>query len=179
MTDTSESRADAPGLERGWQRARTMLDEFIDAARIAGLSIAEDERRRAAGQIAGFAAAARAAAQALGGSNSVRSARCAARTADTIDGFADAVRHRRWNDILADAESFARREPRLFMLGAAALGYIAGRMLVSSTEAEPGRMAQEAASRQTETVTAAVSSSTGNGELVETVRADPAAHEVQ
>jgi hypothetical protein len=167
MTDASDSGADAPGLERGWQRARTILDEFVDAARTAALSIAEDERRRAADQVAGFAGAARAAAHALESGNTARSARCAARTADTIDRFADAVRHRRWSQILSDTESFARREPRLFMLGAAALGYVAGRMLVSSTETEAVRSARSAIALQTETVAAAVSSGAGNGELVE------------
>ncbi len=169
---------DARGAEQGWQRARTILDELVEAARNAALSIADEQRRLAADQIAGLAGAAHAAAQALGGGSNVRSARCAAQTAATIDRFADAVRQRRWNDIVADAESFARREPRLFTLGAAALGYIAGRMLRSSAKTEAAGAARAAIARQTAAVTAAVSSSAGNGELAGKARGGPGQHEI-
>ncbi len=170
--------ADARGAEQGWQRARAILDELVEAARSAALSIADEQRRQAADQIAGLAGAARAAAQALGDGSNLRSARCAAQTADTIDRFADAVRQRRWNDIVADAESFARREPRLFTLGAAAFGYIAGRMLVSSAKTEATRAAPATIARQTEAVVAAVSSSAGNGELAGKAPGGAGRHEI-
>lgn len=175
---TGDSGTDAAGPEQGWQRARSILDELVEAGRSAALSIADEQRRQAAEQIAGLAGAARAAAQALGGGSNLRSARCAAQTADTIDRFADAVRQRRWNEIVADAESFARREPRLFTLGAAALGYIAGRMLLSAAKTEAAHAARTTMARQTEAVVAAVSSSAGNGVLVDEARGAPGRHEI-
>jgi hypothetical protein len=166
MSEAGGSRTDAPGVERGVRRAQAMLDEFIAAVSSAALSVADEERRRAADQIDCLAEAARSAARSLDGGNSARSARCAASTADNIGRFADSVRHRRWNDIIADVENFARREPRLFMLGAAALGYVAARAMLASPE-NGARPTAAGLGRQDKVVAAAVSSGSRDAGLAE------------
>ena len=127
-------------------------------------------------------------------------ARYADEAADWIEDFSRAVRERRWRDIVADTEDFARRRPALFALGAIAAGFLAGRMLSAS----PDRRQDEKYSRrepaitkasdagphrgQTDEITAAVSNlattptggpAGGNGELGSSFAGLPGAQEAR
>src|SRR5688500_3227189 len=52
-------------------------------------------------------------------------ARTAESAADTLQRFADSLRDRDLDGLLRDAESFARREPALFIGAAALVGFLA------------------------------------------------------
>ena len=52
--------------------------------------------------------------------------------ATRVEGFSDYLRNRDFNDVVRDAESYARREPLLFLGAAFAVGFIAARFLKAS-----------------------------------------------
>lgn len=54
--------------------------------------------------------------------------------ADQLDDFSNTVRNREVGEILQDVESFARRQPTLFLAGAAAIGFAAGRFMKASSD---------------------------------------------
>jgi hypothetical protein len=49
-----------------------------------------------------------------------------------VEGISDYLRNRDFNDVVRDAESYARREPLLFLGAAFAVGFIAARFLKAS-----------------------------------------------
>lgn len=160
-TDSTRSVDDAqPSIER----AKMILTELADAAQSAAMSIVDEQKARAAAQVGGLAAAVRAAARSLELSQSPVSADYVDCTARQIEAFADTLRQRRWAEIAADVEDMARHRPALFVVGAIALGFVAGRFLsAASRRIEPS---PQAFTRATEgTVAAAVSSASGNGGL--------------
>jgi hypothetical protein len=130
VSDGVEDRAasvDTSGLSLG--RAKPILTEVLDAARSAAEAILDEQKQRAAKRIAGIAAAVQCAAQALEPSDSRAIAGWADQAAGRIDDFARLLRDRRWSDIAADGEDFARRQPMLFVVGATVAGFLAGRLL--------------------------------------------------
>ena len=76
----------------------------------------------------------RCAAQSLDRSENPAIARYADQAADRIEDFSGLIRERRWSEIVADTEDLARRQPTLFVLGAAAVGFLAGRLLAVPTD---------------------------------------------
>lgn len=66
------------------------------------------------------------------------------KAAAALDRMAGSVRNARLSDILAKTESFARREPLLFMGGAFALGLVAARFLKSSARTPSDAAAADA-----------------------------------
>jgi ElaB/YqjD/DUF883 family membrane-anchored ribosome-binding protein len=52
--------------------------------------------------------------------------------ATRVEGISDYLRNRDFNDVVRDAESYARREPLLFLGAAFAVGFIAARFLKAS-----------------------------------------------
>lgn len=57
------------------------------------------------------------------------------RAADQLDNFTGYLRNREMREIVGDVESFARREPALFLGGAFVLGLLGARFLKSSSQA--------------------------------------------
>ena len=72
--------------------------------------------------------------------------------AEKLDSLSGYLRGRELQDVAADVENFARREPALFVGGAFALGLIGGRFLKSSRSAgvdgQPGSRGSQSARRQ-------------------------------
>lgn len=91
---------------------------------------------RSAGQLGDVANALRRSSQDLDGSPA---AQYVNKAADQIERVAGYVRTANIDEIRRTAESFARREPLLFLGGAFALGMIGARFLKSSARHEPGR----------------------------------------
>jgi len=123
------STARAEDREEGIDRAKAILAQLVDATRSAVEAMLDDQKQRAAKQVDGIAEAVRCAAQCFERSDSRAIARYADRAADQIEDFSLLIRDRRWSEIAADAEDFARRRPLLFILGATAAGFLAGRLL--------------------------------------------------
>ena len=57
-------------------------------------------------------------------------------TADRIYGLADEIEERGFNGVLQDVQTFARRRPGAFLLGAVALGFGVGRLVKANAEQE-------------------------------------------
>jgi len=150
--------------EQGSERAKTILSELLDAARSAAETILEDQKQRTAERVSGMAEAVRCAAQSLDRSENPAIARYADQAADRIEDFSRLIRERQWSEIVADTEDLARRQPTLFALGAAAIGFLAGRLLAVPTDRRRSKkdLPQNLAPHRGETdeITAAVSNLT-------------------
>jgi len=156
INDVNSANGAGEGSARGFDRVKAILAELADATRTTAESIADEQKHRAAERVAGAAKAVRCAAQCFDQSESPVMARCTHRAADRIEDFSRAISGRRWSEMVAAAEDFARRQPTLFVLGAAAAGFLAGRLLLAAGGGQSDPSASPDA-----TVTAAVASGSG------------------
>jgi hypothetical protein len=136
----SAARGDGDVLQ-----AARIIEELVAAARADAIALAEEQKSHGADQVADMAEAVRRVARCFDQSQVPYIGEWADQAAGQIEGFAQLLRTRRWDELLADAEAAARRQPALFILAAVAAGFVAGRLLAApaapSTEA-----AEEAAS---------------------------------
>jgi hypothetical protein len=166
MAERTDSTIGASDSRPSRQRAKAILAELADAAMSAALSAVTQHKEHHAQQVATLAEAARAAARSLERSQSPMAARYSDRTADQIDEFSRSLRESSWVDLLGDVEASAHRHPALFVVGAVAAGFLAGRFLSVSAPPEKARPATAAgAPPADEAIAAAVSSAAGNGGL--------------
>jgi ElaB/YqjD/DUF883 family membrane-anchored ribosome-binding protein len=147
--------ADASG-----ERETSVIAELVDAARSAAESMLEEQRQQVAEKVSGIAEALRSAANSLEQSQNQALAGYVDQAADQVESISRTVRKRRWNEIVADTEDFARRQPTLFVLGAVATGFLVGRFLWAGGRHRRGD-AGASRSETTRQVIAAVSSSSG------------------
>ena len=146
----------------GETRGGSVVTEFMDAARSAAESLLEEQKQQVADRIAGFADAFRGAAHPLDQSQSRIIARYLEEAANQAHTLAHSMRQRRWNELVADAEDFARRRPTLFVLGSVAVGFVIGRLLWTSTVGQEQRAGwSSGGSEPGRSVTAAVASGPG------------------
>ena len=143
---------------------RSVVAEFMDAARSSAESLLEEQKRQIADRVHGFADALEGAARSLHVSQNRMIARYVQDAGDQVRSLAHGLHGRRWNELIAETEDFARRQPTLFVVGAVAAGFLVGRLLwtaVSAPSRDGGvtRDTREA----TREVTAAVSSAPGSG----------------
>jgi ElaB/YqjD/DUF883 family membrane-anchored ribosome-binding protein len=148
-------------------RAGTVIADFLDAARSAADSLLEEQKRQVAERISGVAEALRNAVSPLDRSQNGPMARLVEQGANRVGDFSLTLRNRRWNELVADTQDFAKRQPTLFVLGAVATGFLVGRLLWTATEGQQrGQDAATRSGRTTRAVTAAVSSGTGAAEAM-------------
>src|SRR5712671_4596284 len=133
-TSGGEAAAYREREEHSFERAKTILSELLDATWSAAETILEDQKQRTAERVSGMAEAVRCAAQSLDRSENRAIARYADQAADRIEDLSGLIRDRQWSEIVADTEDLARRQPTLFALGAAAIGFLAGRLLAVPTD---------------------------------------------
>jgi hypothetical protein len=164
MAERTDSTAGFGDAQPGLERAKAIVAEFACATQSAILSLANEQKQRAAQQVGGAAEAVRAAARSLERSQSPTIARYADRAAEQIDELSRSLRARRWGEIIGDVEGVARQRPALFVIAAVAAGFLAGRFLAIPTHCDKAPL-PEGALTPTEAVTAAVSSASGNGGL--------------
>jgi hypothetical protein len=129
---TREKPAEPRGLleqaaEAGRDAATQIADEFRGAAE----SFLDERKNRAADTVRGVADALHHAAGDLA-RESPPIAEYADHAAGCVEDFADRLHDRSLGSILAEAETIARRQPALFLLGAAGLGFTLGRLLLAS-----------------------------------------------
>jgi hypothetical protein len=122
------------------QGMRNVAGQIVDEIRDAAEALLEEQKDRAADAVHSVADALQRTAQTLDREN-MPIAQYATRAAESIDEFSERFRQRRWSDLLAEAEGFARRQPALFLAGAVAMGFVFGRFIASSTEHDGGRVA--------------------------------------
>ncbi|MBV8888767.1 MAG: hypothetical protein JO267_02835 [Alphaproteobacteria bacterium] len=141
MADSNDSASERgrdaasdTGMAGGIDRVKSIGSEVAGEIRNVAGSLIDEQKERAAGQIAGVADVLRRAAESLEGSQAQSIAQYAGDTAGRIDDFARSLRERPWSDLLAEIEDFARRQPALFLVGSVVLGIAAGRFLTASSE---------------------------------------------
>ncbi len=138
----------------------SVFAEFVDAVWLAAESMLEEQRQQVAQKVSGIAEALRNAANSLEQSQNRALAGYVDQAADQVASIYRTVRERHWNEIVADTEDFARRQPTLFVLGAVATGFLVGRFLWAGGRHRRGD-AEASRSETTRQVIAAVSSGSG------------------
>ena len=137
MAEPSDSMAGAAAPRPGLERAAAILAELACAAGSAAVTLAEQQKTAAAAQIGNTADALHAAARSLEGSHNPLAADYARRAAAEIAVVGEMIRERRWRELAGDVEAIGRRRPALFAIGAAALGFLAGRFWIGIGRAVP------------------------------------------
>jgi hypothetical protein len=100
-------------------------------ARAAAMSYLDEQKERAANEVAVFADVMRRAAQPSNGAAAGPVGECATNAAARVGDFAELLRDRSTSAILADTEALARRQPALFLVGAIAIGFAIGYILTA------------------------------------------------
>lgn len=173
MADRNESSLSTVGGEGGTREVHStphapgepggsVVAEFVDAARSAAESLLQEQKHQVAERVSGVAAALRSAGESLDRTHNPVIARYMQQAAEQVEGLSRTLRYRRWNELLADTEDLARRRPTLFVLGAVATGFVAGRLLWTSARWSDASRTTSGA-ETTRSVTAAVSSGSGSG----------------
>jgi hypothetical protein len=171
MTDESAGRSgeigrrdDERSRATGSSGERSVVAEFVDAARAAAESLLREQKQQVADRVSGIADALHGAARSLDQSQNRVIARHIRQAGDQVGSLTRNLQERRWNELIADSEEFARRQPTWFVLGAVVTGFLVGRFLLTamSGENQPSSEAQAAVQRETtREVTAAISSAPG------------------
>lgn len=132
-TGTSTGRA----VESAKGSARELATTAKDVAQSRAQGIFESGKQTAVQRMEGVAQAIRSASSELGEDNKLTET---ARTvADRIERFSRTLGEREFTDLLHEAESYARREPAIFLGGAFALGFALSRFLKASSERRTGQ----------------------------------------
>jgi len=121
-----------PDGSRAVEDAKEMGNELVGAVREGATSFFEEQRDRAAGEIASFGEMLRRSARTLDENRSTTVGRYAEEAAEEITQFAARLRNRSLGMMAEDVEDFARRFPAAFMAAAVGAGFLAGRFLISS-----------------------------------------------
>ena len=143
------------------ERAGSVVTEFLDAARSAAESLLEEQKRQLADRVSGMGEALRGAADPLDRSQNGTIARLIEQAAERVETFSRGLHARRWHELIADTEEFARRQPTLFVLSAVGAGFLLGRLLWSGNSRVDQAASTSRSSEVTPAVTAAVASGSG------------------
>ena len=120
------------GAAHAVNEVKDMGTELIGAVRDGATSLFEEQRRRAAGEIAALGEVLRHSAQSIGRTAGPTVAQYTEEAGRQISEFADTLRTRSLGQMAGDIEGFARRWPIAFMTAAVGVGVLAGRFLISS-----------------------------------------------
>lgn len=126
----------APGIQAGVQSvaedAQQKVGQTVDQVRERGMSQLANQKDQVAGKVGSVAHALREMGKQLKQSNDAPIAEYVDRVADSVEQFSNHLRQRRVDELIEETESFARRQPALFLGGAFFLGLVAARFLKSS-----------------------------------------------
>lgn len=173
MADEAESSSSVIG-QKSSERShpirsrgeRSVVAEFVDAARAAAELLLQKQTQQVADRVSGVAEALHGAARSLDQSQNRAIARYVRQAGGQIHSLTRNLQERRWDQLVADTEEFARRQPTWFVLGAVAAGFLVGRFLSTAMrgQSQPSYATQAAARGETaREVTAAISSAPGAG----------------
>jgi hypothetical protein len=118
------------------EKATELLNEtkpMVDEASHQAKSALSEQKDAAVDQLSGLAKALRQSSDQLRQQDQGAFATYSQQVADQIDHMSGYLRDRDLEDLMYDAEDFARRQPELFIGGAFTLGLLAARFLKSST----------------------------------------------
>jgi hypothetical protein len=115
-------------MEQGKQKASELADQ---AQQQAG-SIFDERKTEAANRLDEMASALRQTSHELQNQEDETFARYAEAAAEQVERFSHYLQQRDFGQLMTEAKQMARRQPELFVTGALALGFLAGRFLKSS-----------------------------------------------
>jgi hypothetical protein len=141
--DGNAGQQPAPVLQQAGQKASEMADQ----ARTQVISKLDDQKAAAAGSLGSVAQALRQTGQQFREQDQKPFGQVAESAADMVDRFSGFLSERDIQQLIGEAEGFARRQPALFIGGAFALGLIAARFLKSSSDGSASGYAQNQWSR--------------------------------
>jgi hypothetical protein len=127
MVDEVASRA-APVVDQAQEKASQVLDQAQERA----TTLLEVQKERAVDGLDAVVHAAHQTGQQLRGQGQEQVARYADQAAHQAERLSGYLRAHEVEDLFDEAESFARRQPQLFLAGGVALGLIAARFFKSS-----------------------------------------------
>ena len=160
MAEPTDSQPKFGNAQPEIERAKMIVKELADAAQSAALSLVDEQKARAAAQVSHFAEALQAAGRSFEQSQNPVAAQYLYSAARQVEELVEAIGRRHWTAIVADLEDTARHQPIRFIVGAATLGFLVGRLVTAAPRAAAERDLDR--SRPAErTVTAAVASGSG------------------
>ena len=119
-------------VDQAKQQAEAEGNRLIGSARTRARSAFEHQQHRVADSIGSVAQALHQAADKLNEQNEDVVARYTDTAAQRIEQFADSLRSRNLDDLVGQAEQFARRQPEVFLGTAVATGFLIARFLRTS-----------------------------------------------
>ncbi|HYG87696.1 MAG TPA: hypothetical protein VD978_15660 [Azospirillum sp.] len=128
-----EHKAAKP-LDRAQEEATEASRQGIGAAQNRIRTVFEQQSHRAADQVGSVAQALHSAAKQLEAENNGAVARYTGIAADRVEQFADTLRNSTIDDIVAQVEGYARRQPEIFLGAAFGIGFLFARFIKSSGE---------------------------------------------
>ncbi len=155
---TADVAGSAPGRENGANTSPPLMDqakqqaqkvveqtqqkagEVLDQAKTHSKSWAEDKKQAVAQSLSDVAVAVLQTGESLRGQSPDigKFADVTDRAAEAADKAASYLRDTSVDQMIGEVESFGRREPMLFLIGAAAIGFMAARFLKSSGRSSRG-----------------------------------------
>jgi len=146
-------------VDRTPERAGGIVAQLVDATCSVVEALVEEQKLRFGERASGIADALRSAVDPLDRSANRLASGYIARAANEAESFSRRVRERRWDELLAETEDLARREPVLFVLGAFATGFLIGRLVGAPASRSKAEGVEAVSAGQTsQTVVAAVAS---------------------
>ena len=130
-TDTYKSTATEESADDVRQKAEQTAQTIVSQAQDVASSQANTQMTRAASLLDGLAQSLRQTGESIR-SDQPQIASFADQTVDRVEGISSYLRDHDFNDVVRDAESYAKREPLIFLGAAFAAGFIAARFLKAS-----------------------------------------------
>jgi hypothetical protein len=114
------------------EQAKQKGGEVVEQTRTRAFDMMDEQKSRAAEGLGSVASALRQTSETLRSGDQAQFGQVAERAADAVERFSDELRNKDVNELLHEAERFARREPELFLGGAVLLGLMAARFMKAS-----------------------------------------------
>ncbi len=119
------------------EHAREEADRLVDKGKKHLAGRAEEQKKQASKRLEDLGAALRDTSDTLQENDQDSIAGVTKSVADQVERLSGYLQDRSVNDMISEAEQFARREPGMFLGGAALLGLIGARFFKSSPQQEP------------------------------------------
>ncbi|GAC1521278.1 MAG: hypothetical protein NVS2B16_28780 [Chloroflexota bacterium] len=121
------------GAQSAAQQAQETAGGLVVRARQQTTSVLQDQKTNATQTLGAVSQALRQTGESLDASDQAPIGQYAGRAADQIDRLSGYLDSRNIEDLVSETETFARRNPALFLGGAFAIGLLAARFLKSSS----------------------------------------------
>jgi hypothetical protein len=139
MADITELGNDVGQIASGVTEFAKQIGSELLAVACEGITaLAEEQRHRAAEEIAAIGDALHPSAESLAGNSELSLDRHAEDASQYLGDLAQTVRSRPWGQLADDVEGLARAEPIAFVAATVGIGLLAGRFLLSTPPRRQG-----------------------------------------